>query len=280
MTPDPQMTQMDTDKNERKGLRPEGPRYHPSWAGLRNRGPLAFTDRSPWISGFLKISFPCAVEGPRWGKVMRGDEFFQEISRRPPFTKLHPRVAGFFKSYFANEKAVAFGGQHVINTHFPPFPSPAFDQLARQFAELGDASTRRLYSVTVAVTNRCPFGCWHCYTSGRSQQDVPLEVLRGLAGQLQDLGAVMVTLTGGEPLLREDLAEIVGAFDSRSCLILGTTGEGLTHELARALRERGLFAIGISLDSDVEASHDRLRGRPGAFRDALRALDIAGEQGL
>src|SRR5512136_1240397 len=154
---------------------------------------------------------------------MRGDEFFTAISRRPPFTKLHPRVAGFFKDYFAKEKAIPFGEQFVVNTHFPPYPSPAFDHLAAHFAQLGDAATRRLYSVTLAVTNRCPFNCWHCYNAGRSQEDMPLDVLRSLAKQLQELGAVMVTLTGGEPLLRDDLDDIVRAYDARSCLVLGTT---------------------------------------------------------
>jgi MoaA/NifB/PqqE/SkfB family radical SAM enzyme/protein-L-isoaspartate O-methyltransferase len=211
---------------------------------------------------------------------MRGDEFFQSIAKRPPFTKLHPRVGGFLKAYFAKEKVIAFGDRFVVNTHFPPFPSPAFERLVEQFAQLGDAATRRLYSVTLAVTNRCPFNCWHCYNAGRSQQDTPLSVLRKLAGELQDLGAVVVTLTGGEPLLREDLPEILQAFDPRSCLVLGTTGEGLTAERARSFRDSGLFAVGISLDSDQEAEHDRSRGRPGAFRSALAALRVARGSGL
>ncbi|MCX6928402.1 MAG: radical SAM protein [Verrucomicrobia bacterium] len=211
---------------------------------------------------------------------MRGDEFFQSIAKRPPFTKLHPRVGGFFKEYFAKEKVIPFNNRFVVNTHFPPFPSPAFEHLVEQFAQLGDAATRRLYSVTLAVTNRCPFNCWHCYNAGRSQQDIPLPVLRSLASELQNLGAVMVTLTGGEPLLRQDLPEILQSFDSRSCLVLGTTGEGLTAERARTFRDSGLFAVGISLDSDQEAEHDRLRGRPGAFRSALQALRVARESGL
>jgi len=211
---------------------------------------------------------------------MRGNEFFQSVARRPPFTKLHPRVGGFLKEYFAKEKVIAFGDQFVVNTHFPPFPSPAFEHLVEQFAQLGNAATRRLYSVTLAVTNRCPFNCWHCYNAGRSQQDTPLSVLRNLAAELQDLGAVVVTLTGGEPLLREDLPEILRAFDPRSCLVLGTTGEGLTAERARCFRDNGLFAVGISLDSDQEAEHDRSRGRPGAFRSALAALRVARESGL
>lgn len=211
---------------------------------------------------------------------MRGDEFFQSVAKRPPFTKLHPRVGGFLKDYFAREKVIPFGDRFVVNTHFPPFPSPAFDRMAEQFAQLGNAATRRLYSVTLAVTNRCPFNCWHCYNAGRSQRDLPLPVLRKLAGELQDLGAVVVTLTGGEPLLREDLPEILGSFDSRSCLVLGTTGEGLTAERARTCRDSGLFAVGISLDADREAEHDYLRGRAGAFRSALQALRVARESGL
>jgi MoaA/NifB/PqqE/SkfB family radical SAM enzyme/protein-L-isoaspartate O-methyltransferase len=90
----------------------------------------------------------------------------------------------------------------------------------------------------------------------------------------------MVTLTGGEPLLRNDLEEIAALFDQRCCLVLGTTGAGLSSGRARRLRQAGLFAVGVSLDSADEEEHDRLRGRQGAFRTALRALRVAGETGL
>jgi MoaA/NifB/PqqE/SkfB family radical SAM enzyme/protein-L-isoaspartate O-methyltransferase len=211
---------------------------------------------------------------------MRGSDFFAQLPKRPPFTKLHPQVAAFFKGYFSKEKVIAFGDRFVVNTHFPPYPSPAFDGLVEQFGQIGEAATRRLYSVTLAVTNRCPFHCWHCYNAGRRQEDVPLARLQALAGELQQLGAVMLTLTGGEPLLREDLADIVRSFDQRTCLILGTTGESLTAHRARELRDGGLFAVGISLDSERAEEHDRLRGKAGAFDAALEALAIARENGL
>lgn len=57
---------------------------------------------------------------------MRGDEFFVQVSKRPPFTKLHPKVGGFFKDYLSQEKVVRFGDRFVVNTHFPPYPSRAF----------------------------------------------------------------------------------------------------------------------------------------------------------
>ena len=211
---------------------------------------------------------------------MRGDEFFVRIAKQPPFTKLHPSVAVFFKDYFSHEKAVHLDGRVVMNTHFPPYPSRAFDNLVDGFRLLGDASERRLYSVMLAVTNRCTFNCWHCYNAGRSQVDLDLETLKRTVVDLQRLGVVMVTLSGGEPLLRDDLEDIAELFDERSCLIVGTTGAGLTAARAHRLRGAGVFGVGISLDSMHEEEHDRLRGKKGAFRIALDALQVAWQNDL
>jgi len=211
---------------------------------------------------------------------MRGDEFFREAAKRPPFSKLHPSVAAFLKDYLVHEKVISFRDRFVVNTHFPPYPSPAFDNLVENFSQIGEAGRRRLYSVALAVTNRCNFKCWHCYNAERSSRDISFEALRKVALEIQNMGAVMVTLTGGEPLLREDLEDIVGLFDDRSCRIVGTTGAGLTRERAQALRESGLFAVAISLDSTDEDEHDRLRGVKGAFQIALDGLGAASEAGL
>ncbi len=211
---------------------------------------------------------------------MKGNEFFLEASKRPPFSKLHPMVASFFKQYLEQEKVIQFNDQFILNTHFPPYPSPAFDRLADNFSQVGDCHNRRLYSVAWAVTNKCDFHCWHCYNAGRSREDVPFEGLKRVASDLQKMGAVMITLTGGEPLLRHDLEKIVGLFDERNCLILGTTGSGLDPVRARDLKENGLFGVGISLDSASEEIHDHLRGVKGAFRTAVKGLQVAASEGL
>ncbi|MBI5244717.1 MAG: radical SAM protein [Elusimicrobia bacterium] len=212
---------------------------------------------------------------------MRGDEFFVRMAGKPPFSRLHPKMSAFFKDYLSHEKIIPFGDRFVLNTHFPPYPSRAFERFTEQFDAIGEAGeSRRLFSVTWAVSNRCGYRCWHCYNAGRSQQDVPLARMVELARELQELGAVMVTLTGGEPLLRKDLEKIAAAFDDRTCLILGTTGDALSAERARSLRESGFFAVGVSLDSADEAEHDRLRGRRGAFKSALAALRNAAQAGL
>ncbi|MGA2172504.1 MAG: radical SAM protein [Sedimentisphaerales bacterium] len=211
---------------------------------------------------------------------MRGDEFFTRLLAKPPFTKMHPKVAAFFKEYLANEKVVKFNDRFVVNTHFPPYPGRAFDNFAEHFGSVGEVAERRLFSVTLAVTNRCNYNCWHCYNAGRSQRDISLSTLKGIAGQLQELGAVEVTLTGGEPLLRADLEDIAATFDESTYLTLNTTGDGLTPQRARALRNAGVFSIGVSIDSTDADEHDRMRGREGAFRTAVGALRLAAQHGL
>ncbi|HRU24754.1 MAG TPA: methyltransferase domain-containing protein [Candidatus Latescibacteria bacterium] len=211
---------------------------------------------------------------------MKGEAFLRMCAAKPPFSRMHPKLMGFFKAYLSHEKVIPFRGRYVLNTHFPPYPGPAFDTMVRNFEELGEAGTRRLFSVTLAVTNRCPYRCWHCYNAGRSQKDVPLSIWKPVIARLQELGAANVTISGGEPLLREDLEEFVASFDERTSLTLNTTGRGLTPERAGSLRDAGLFAVGVSVDSSVAQQHDRMRGYPGAFGIALDAIKVASDCGL
>jgi len=211
---------------------------------------------------------------------MKGDIFFERISKEPQYSRMHPKIAAFLKEYCANEKAIKFNDHFVMNTHFPPYPSRAFDNLVEHFNLIGNVVQRRLFSVTLAVTNRCNYRCWHCYNAGRAQFDMSLSTIRELVAKLQGLGAVHVTLTGGEPLLREDLEIIARSFDDRTYLTLNTTGYGLTNGRARSLRDNGIFAAGVSLDSIDPNEHDKLRGRNGAFDTSINALQILSQNDL
>ena len=203
---------------------------------------------------------------------MQGIEFLNQVALDPLFRKVHPKVADFYRQYISHEKVILHNGQYVINSHFPPYPSGAFENLAERFNHIPSVNDRRLFSVMMAITNRCPYDCWHCYNAGRSQKDVALSDLLRVVDQIKELGALHVTLTGGEPLLRKDLEDMVAAFDDRAYLTLNTTGSGLTDERARSLREAGLYAVGISLDSVDPEEHDRKRGAKGAFQTTLDAL--------
>lgn len=211
---------------------------------------------------------------------MYGTEFFNMLTTQPIFHKIPPNLINFFKEYLTYEKVIEFKGKYIINMHFPPYPSPAFDNFFKQFITPAQEKQKRLYSVNIGITNRCNFNCWHCYNANRSNKDMSLETLSSLSKRLMELGAVMIALSGGEPLLRDDLEDIVALFDNRVCLTVGTTGYGLTYEKAEKLFKKGLFGIGISLDSINAEEHDFLRGKKGAFEIAINAIKNTKNAGL
>ncbi|MCC7413157.1 MAG: radical SAM protein [Gammaproteobacteria bacterium] len=137
------------------------------------------------------------------------------------------------------------------------------------------------------LTRRCNLECGHCYLDatrrGRPAAD-ELDTGAALA-LLDDLSAgaagAMLVLTGGEPLLRRDLAEIVRAAAGHGLMpVIGSNGTLLDPRRARELRAAGAAGVGISLDSATPAFHDRLRGRSGAWADARAGLGAAQEAGL
>ena len=210
---------------------------------------------------------------------MKASILIREMITKSASPALTNRARGKLLTYFENVRAMPFGDQWVLDSAFPPLPGKAFSMLLEGLGN-AEQGRQRPSMVTVAVTNRCMLDCRHCYNAGRDQTDLPLDAFRRVAGELLDLGAARVTLTGGEPLLRDDIEEICRCFDDRCTLALSTTGLGLTPSKARDLKRAGLFALGVSMDSDRRAEHDRLRGREGMFDVALRALATARDAGL
>jgi MoaA/NifB/PqqE/SkfB family radical SAM enzyme len=91
---------------------------------------------------------------------------------------------------------------------------------------------------------------------------------------LKEIGVFWIGLTGGEPLLNNDIVEIVESIGDDCAAKLFTTGCTLTKQKALDLKNAGLFSVSISLDHWKEAEHDRIRRYKGAFRTAMKAIDI------
>lgn len=128
----------------------------------------------------------------------------------------------------------------------------------------------------IGVTHRCQLRCPHCYAAAESRgfsDEMSTAEVKDVLGQIRALGALQVVFTGGEPLLREDIFELV-AHAHRLGLVtrLNSNGGLLTAARAVELKRRGLDKCGISIDNAGPEAHDRLRGSPGAFAQAVRAL--------
>jgi MoaA/NifB/PqqE/SkfB family radical SAM enzyme len=130
------------------------------------------------------------------------------------------------------------------------------------------------------VTPRCPCSCWHCSFAHRAESELSLDTLREAIAGVQELGTSVIGLTGGEPLLREDLEEIIHAIGDLSMPLLFTTGHQLSRERVRALADAGLGIPVISLDHYRAEVHDRRRGREGVHAGAVRAIELFREEGF
>ncbi len=147
-----------------------------------------------------------------------------------------------------------------INTFFPPYPSPAFDR----FVQAVIARRRVPFSTYLAVTSDCPFHCGHCSYGRRPARELSRDQVIGLIGQIKALGTCTLGLTGGEPLLRDDLAELVAAAKPEMATIVFTTGYGLDAAKAAALAEAGLDCLTVGIESSDPLAHDAVRGQAGS----------------
>lgn len=190
-----------------------------------------------------------------------------------------------------NERVVKHDGKYIINSFLPPVNSRAFRTISESVPGEGSlfytnhVKGTRLAPIStyVAVTKRCMYNCWHCSASqmmDRVDEDLSTKEMIDVMQQLQKLGVGIIGITGGEPLVRKDLEEIIKAIDERSMTLLFSNGFGLTRERAKRLKEAGLFGIAISFDSVKASVHDAKRGYEGAHHIALEAIRNAKLEGL
>lgn len=92
------------------------------------------------------------------------------------------------------------------------------------------------------------------------------------ARKLKRIGTMIVSLAGGEPLIRKDLPEIVGVVSAYHFPFITTNGWLVTAEKARRLFESGLMGAAVSIDFPEKKKHDENRGKEGAFEKAVQAV--------
>lgn len=151
-----------------------------------------------------------------------------------------------------------------------------------------DQTARRQDSLIFEVTQRCNHDCPHCYNAWKNDAPYPAiqelntaDTLAMLDKVLDETDAGHVTLTGGEPLLRRDLPDIVDHLNRRHCVVnLITHGGLLTEATIGRLTPDKISIFELPLLSCEAAIHDRLSGKPGAYDAvtmAIADLKLAGQ---
>ncbi|MCK4602271.1 MAG: radical SAM protein, partial [Phycisphaerae bacterium] len=130
---------------------------------------------------------------------------------------------------------------------------------------------------------RCNLKCRHCYSSSSSAADPDELTTDEAASMIDDLarfGVPVLLFSGGEPLLRPDLLQLVArARQAGLRAVLSTNGTLITDELAESLAEADLNYVGVSLDGLAE-TNDAFRGLVGAFDRALDGIRKCRDVGI
>jgi AdoMet-dependent heme synthase len=157
----------------------------------------------------------------------------------------------------------------------------------------GASGFARPYVVSWNLTYRCNLACEHCYLDAGGSPLVRTENFadRSELGTeecfrvIDEIAAFapecLTILTGGEPLLRRDILEIVRRAAERGLwVVVGTNGVRITENVARRLAEAGARGLSLSLDALDGDRHDRFRRVRGAWQNTVEGAEILNRTGL
>jgi MoaA/NifB/PqqE/SkfB family radical SAM enzyme len=193
------------------------------------------------------------------------------ILSNPQIFRAKPSVNWFMYRYLRKFKVRRVGEHLVLHSHLPPLNSKAYGRFINEHLLTKMAGPSH---AQIAVTNACPQNCEYCYNRDRKGAVLDTPTIKGVIRGLKAMGVFWLGFTGGEPLLKKDLVDIVGSVGEDCATKLFTTGSTLTKELAMSLKSAGLYSVSVSLDHWRQEEHDRVRRYEGAFQTALRAIRI------
>jgi len=125
------------------------------------------------------------------------------------------------------------------------------------------------------VTRECNMKCSHCYinaTEKKLHNELTTQEAKKLMDQICQVSKPLLILSGGEPMLRPDIYELIEYGSSKGLKMgLGSNGSLIDEAVASKLKAAGIATVSISLDSNIPAQHDEFRGVDGAWEKAVNA---------
>ncbi|AKB85962.1 radical SAM/SPASM domain-containing protein [Methanococcoides methylutens] len=179
----------------------------------------------------------------------------------------------------AEKPALVEKDRVIASTWLPPIPGKVFKRLL--YAETQIALGKYIpETVSFEITRECKCNCDHCVISG-GEGDLDVDVVKRAIDEALDMGAVVITFTEGDPLLREDIFELIDYVDKdRAIVNMYTPGTDMTPEVAQRLKEVGLHNLLVSIYSTIPEEHDDVRKLEGAFEKATGAIKYGLDAGL
>lgn len=133
------------------------------------------------------------------------------------------------------------------------------------------------------TTMACNLACSHCYRDAgkKGEDELTTEQGKKLLSEMAKAGFKIIILSGGEPLMRKDIFELIAHAKSVGTRpVLGTNGMLITEEVAQKLKDAGLAVAGISIDSKDAQRHNEFRQSPEAWAKTMAGIEACKKVGL
>jgi cyclic pyranopterin phosphate synthase len=175
-------------------------------------------------------------------------------------------------------------GEHLYDQD----PSAEYLAWITHFMPLQDKFGRNIHDLRISITDRCNYRCVYCRTGNEGAQfaELPLADYLRMARVFVSLGITKIRLTGGEPLLRRDIIELVRQLSALRTLAGGppelaiTTNGHLLAEIAEPLKQAGLDRVTVSMDAVDPERFARITRVKNGYTSVLAGLRAARQAGL
>jgi len=138
--------------------------------------------------------------------------------------------------------------------------------------------------VAFEITRRCRYNCKHCRANAgysNNEKDLTTEQCKKIIASVAQFSKPICILTGGEPMERSDIYEIINYAGGQGLqVVMATCGYLLDDKSVAKLKESGLSALSFSLDGATAETHDRFRQADGAFDLVIKGAKTAKQAGI
>jgi len=134
------------------------------------------------------------------------------------------------------------------------------------------------------ITRSCNLSCVHCRAAaefGHYHGELSLDEIKATIDDIVTISNPIIILTGGEPLMRPDIWEIVDYAQEKGAMpVIGTNATLITDEIAQKMADHKIPRISVSVDFPTAAEHDEFRQQPGCFDLTIEGIKIAKRHGI
>lgn len=183
-------------------------------------------------------------------------------------------------------RCVKISGKYYFSMYIPGYPSALFNRyIQTELYRIAphQLPVNNLQVLQLAITTRCPLKCEHCFEWKNLNQEDPFSTgeLIQLVKKFGAEGLAQLHLTGGEPLTKASrLIEMIRSCARDHEIYILSSGVNLTRKNAEAIKKAGATGVIISLDHTDPDKHNRFRGTPSSYNNALSAISNARQAGL